>query len=167
MLTGRVAFAGETVSDTIAKIIERDPTGRPSLQQHPLAFDGSCSAALRRIRAALRDIAEARIAIDTIDDVLPGDADAAVARPALANTLAKSLPWVALACSRPVSLRGKCGGRRSRRKICLPTRSSHVSRTGRARKGRPDFARREVRRLPRRSRGSVRHLAQPGGHRGF
>ena len=44
MLTGRVAFAGETVSDSIAKILEREPdwSALPATTPHP--FDGSSRA---------------------------------------------------------------------------------------------------------------------------
>ena len=73
MLTGRVAFAGETVSDTIAKILEREPDWS--------ALPAPTPAPIRRLllrclakdpKQRLRDIGDVRIEIDAIDDVLPG-----------------------------------------------------------------------------------------------
>jgi Tol biopolymer transport system component len=98
MLTGRVAFAGETVSDTIAKIIERDPDWS--------ALPAPTPARIRRLllrclakdsKQRLRDIAEARIAIDTIDDVPLASSDVTAAPPTPAKSRTVWLPWVALA----------------------------------------------------------------------
>ena len=74
MLTGRVAFAGPTVTDTLGAILERDPdwTKLPS----------ATSAAVRRLlrrclekdcRVRLHDIADARLELD--DAALPGPTD--------------------------------------------------------------------------------------------
>jgi len=82
MLTGRLAFGGDTVSDMIAKIIERDPDWS--------ALPAATPARIRRLlvrcltkdsKQRLRDIAETRIAIDTIDDVLPGASGVTVVSP--------------------------------------------------------------------------------------
>jgi serine/threonine protein kinase/Tol biopolymer transport system component len=98
MLTGRLTFPGDTISDTIARILERDPDWS--------ALPAATPARIRRLlfrclakdsKLRLRDIAEARIVIDTIDDVLPGDADLPAARPVSANTDARWLPWALLA----------------------------------------------------------------------
>ena len=73
MLTGRVAFAGETVSDSIAKILEREPDWS--------ALPAATPAPIRRLllrclakdpKQRLRDIGDVRIEIDAIDEVLPG-----------------------------------------------------------------------------------------------
>jgi Tol biopolymer transport system component len=94
MLTGRLTFPGETVSDTIAKILEREPDWS--------ALPAATPTSIRRLlfrclakdpRQRLRDIGEARIEIDTIDELLPG---AAVAPPAPARIQRTWLPWVAL-----------------------------------------------------------------------
>ena len=66
MLTGRRAFAGETVSDTIAKILEREPdwtalpptAGRDCATAPPMPREGC--------RKRLRDIGDARIALDEV-----------------------------------------------------------------------------------------------------
>ncbi len=65
MLTGKQAFGGETVSDTIAKILEREP----DWTRLPAAMPGSIIRLIRRClekdaRQRLRDIGEARVAIE-------------------------------------------------------------------------------------------------------
>ena len=52
MLTGRVTFAGDTVSDTIGKILEREPDWSALPRRHRHPFDGSCSVVLPRIRSS-------------------------------------------------------------------------------------------------------------------
>ena len=82
MLTGRLTFAGDTVSDTIAKILEREPDWS--------ALPAATPARIRRLllrclakdpKQRLRDIGEVRIEIDAIDEVLPGASDVTVAAP--------------------------------------------------------------------------------------
>ena len=51
MLTGRVAFAGETISDTIAAILEREPNWTALPPRRHRTFGDCCSAASRRIRS--------------------------------------------------------------------------------------------------------------------
>ena len=97
MLTGRVAFAGETVSDTIGKILEREPDWA--------ALPPTTPAIIRRLlrrclakdpKQRLRDIGDVRIEIDTIDEALPGVSDVTRSPPAPAKTRTTWLPWVAL-----------------------------------------------------------------------
>src|SRR5262249_9910912 len=97
MLTGRVAFAGDTVSDTIGKILEREPDWS--------ALPASTPSAIRRLllrclvkdpKQRLRDIGDVRIEIDGVDEALPGS-DAAVAPAAPAWSRAMWLPWLAAA----------------------------------------------------------------------
>jgi serine/threonine protein kinase/Tol biopolymer transport system component len=73
MLAGRLAFAGETVSDTIARILEREPVWS--------ALPGTTPPAVRRLllrclmkdpKERLRDIGDARIEIGALDEILPG-----------------------------------------------------------------------------------------------
>ena len=73
MLTGRVTFAGDTVSDSIAKILEREPDWS--------ALPATTPASIRRLllrclakdpKKRLRDIGDVRIEIDAMDEVLPG-----------------------------------------------------------------------------------------------
>ena len=116
MLTGRVAFAGETVSDTIGKILEREP----DWSALPAATPATIRRLLRRCLAKdpkqrLRDIGDVRIEIDAIDEVLPGVSDVTVAPPAPAKTRATWLPWVAL-----VALAASVGVWEARRPVTTP-----------------------------------------------
>ena len=97
MLAGRVTFAGDTVSDSIAKILEREPDWS--------ALPAATPAPIRRLllrclakdpKQRLRDIGDARIEIAAIHEVLPAAPDVQGARAAPANAWLKWLPWVAL-----------------------------------------------------------------------
>ena len=96
MLTGRVAFAGDTVSDTIAKILEREPDWS--------ALPATTPAPIRRLllrclakdpKQRLRDIGEVRIEIDAIDEVPPAPRGARRRLPPR-GVRTTWLPWVAL-----------------------------------------------------------------------
>jgi Tol biopolymer transport system component len=96
MLTGRVTFAGETVSDSIAKILEREPEWS--------ALPATTPASIRRLllrclskdpKKRLRDIADVRIEIDAVEEVLPGSVLTPAAAPA-ASPVVRWLPWAAL-----------------------------------------------------------------------
>ena len=74
MLTGRVPFDGETVSDTIGKILEREPDWS--------ALPAATPAPIRRLllrcfakdpKQRLRDIGDVRIEIDAIDEAPAGN----------------------------------------------------------------------------------------------
>ncbi|HEX3302284.1 MAG TPA: protein kinase, partial [Thermomicrobiales bacterium] len=94
MLTGRVAFGGDTVSDSIAKILEREPDWS--------ALPATISAPVRRLlvrtlakdpKNRLRDIGEVRIQIDGLNEaagILDGPGPRSTARSAW-------LPWSAAA----------------------------------------------------------------------
>jgi Tol biopolymer transport system component len=97
MLTGHVAFAGETVSDTIGKILEREP----DWSALPAATPSAVQRLLRRCLAKdpkqrLRDIGDVRIELDAIDEQLAGGPDVTMTSPLPAKTRATWLPWVAL-----------------------------------------------------------------------
>jgi serine/threonine protein kinase len=82
LLTGRVTFAGDTVSDSIARILEREP----DWSALPVATPASVRRLLLRCLAKdpkkrLRDIGDVRIEIDAIDEVLPGPIAALARRP--------------------------------------------------------------------------------------
>jgi Tol biopolymer transport system component len=82
MLTGRVAFAGETTSDTIAKILERDPdwAGLPAVTPARIQqLLRRCLAKDQKQR--LRDIGDVRLEMDSADDalLLPSVSDATMA----------------------------------------------------------------------------------------
>ncbi len=66
MLTGRPAFAGETVSDTIATILEREPDWRRAARGTPPGAASACCARCleKDPKQRLRDIGDARIGLD-------------------------------------------------------------------------------------------------------
>jgi serine/threonine protein kinase/Tol biopolymer transport system component len=94
MLTGRVTFAGDTVSDTIAKILEREadwsalPAATPTHIRRLLL---RCLA--KDPKQRLRDIGDVRIEMDAIHELLPASEITA----APAGTNKTWLPWFALA----------------------------------------------------------------------
>jgi Tol biopolymer transport system component len=97
MLTGRPAFPGATVSDTIAKILEREPDWS--------ALPAATPAPVRRLllrclakhpRQRMRDIGDARIEIDAIDEALPGLSEPSTVPAAAVKARATWLAWVAL-----------------------------------------------------------------------
>ena len=93
MLTGRVAFSGDTISDSIAKILEREPdwSALPSTTPTPIRrLLLRCLA--KDSKQRLRDFGDIRIEIDAIDEVVPG-VPASV--PGVRRR-ATWLPWVAL-----------------------------------------------------------------------
>ncbi len=99
MLTGRVVFRGETVSDTIAAILQ----GEPDWAALPAATPRSIDRLLRRClekdsKRRLRDIGEARIEIDeTISRPAPPEAPAPQERDQPSRW--RALTFVALAAA--------------------------------------------------------------------
>ena len=73
VLSGRVAFAGDTVSDTIAKILEREPEWSALLVSAPPAIRRLVVRCLEKnSKGRLRDIGDARIELDAVGEELPG-----------------------------------------------------------------------------------------------
>jgi Tol biopolymer transport system component len=113
MLTGRVTFAGDTASDSMAKIFEREPDWS--------ALPATTPASIRRLlvrcltkdpKKRLRDIGEARIEIDAIDETAQ-DATGADAARARAASRAAWLPWVAAIAVSVVAIGTWAAARRS------------------------------------------------------
>jgi len=97
MLSGRPAFPGDTISDTIAKILEREPDWSALPATTPVPIRRLLRRCLAKDpRQRLRDIGDFRLELDAIDEPLPGALEAAVAPRAPATTRATWLPWVAL-----------------------------------------------------------------------
>ena len=139
MLTGRVPFDGETASDTIGRILEREPDWSALPAATPVAIRRLLLRCLvKDARQRLRDIGDARIEIDAIGDVLPGASESAQTH-GPATSRAAWLPWVAFATLAWVSACGRRGARRRRRKIRSRTRPSRGSRIGLAPRGAPRF----------------------------
>ena len=65
MLTGRVAFSGETFSDTIAKVLEREPDWHALPAQTPRGIRRLVQRCCEKDpKRRLRDIGDARLEID-------------------------------------------------------------------------------------------------------
>ncbi len=95
MLTGRVTFDGETASDSIAKILEREPDWSALPPATPVSIRRLLLRCLAKDpKKRLRDIGDVRIEIDAIEEVVPG-VPAAMPPPS-ATRLTRFLPWVAL-----------------------------------------------------------------------
>jgi len=83
MLTGRQLFTGDTVSDTLAGVLRADPDWHALPQETPARVRRLIERCLTRdVRQRLRDIGEARIALDSLssggaDPVTPAGAAAA------------------------------------------------------------------------------------------
>jgi Tol biopolymer transport system component len=97
MLTGRLTFPGDTLSDSIARILEREPDWS--------ALPATTPAPIRRLlhrclakdpKQRLRDIGDVRIEIDAIDEVLPGTSATTERVQPPARGPMTWLPWVAL-----------------------------------------------------------------------
>ena len=96
MLTGRHAFPGETMSDTIARILERDP----DWSRLPATTPPAVHRLLRRCLAKhpkqrMRDIGDVALELDTLDDAPP----APPGPPATVTPWARRrgwLPWAAV-----------------------------------------------------------------------
>ena len=138
MLTGRVAFAGETASDTIAKILEREPDWS--------ALPAATPARIRRLllrclakdpKQRLRDIGDVRIEMDAVDDALPGVSDETMARRSARAKRGRDVAAVGRArrARSRLSPCGRSGGRRLSRRVRWPTRSSPASPIGTGPKG--------------------------------
>jgi serine/threonine protein kinase/Tol biopolymer transport system component len=72
MITGRSAFAGETLSDTIAKILEREPDWRALTERAPPGVQRILRRCLEKDpKQRLRDVGEARIGLTRQDEEAP------------------------------------------------------------------------------------------------
>ena len=99
MLTGRPAFSGDTVSDTIARVIEREPDWRLLPEVTPVAIRRLLLRCLtKNPKRRLRDIGDARIEIELMDEALPAVAGAST--PTGSRDVPRTsrwAPWVAVA----------------------------------------------------------------------
>jgi serine/threonine protein kinase/Tol biopolymer transport system component len=91
MLTGRRAFAGETVSDTIACVLERDPDWSKLEAGPPPAVRRLLGRCLEKDpKQRLRDIGDARL---ELDDAWKAPDDSSVSAPARRSRV--NAPWMA------------------------------------------------------------------------
>ena len=109
MLTGRMAFSGETVTETLAAVM-RD---RPALEMLPADTPQAVRALIARCLARdpkqrLRDIGEARITLERViagqaDEMTPGVAAGAAATPRSTPAWRRLLPWTVAAAALAVA----------------------------------------------------------------
>jgi Tol biopolymer transport system component len=87
MLTGRTAFAGDTVSDTIARVLEREPDWTRLPKRTPAAVRRLLRRCLEKDpRQRLRDVGDARL---DLDEVVASGSETGVG-----PTLRDRLPWM-------------------------------------------------------------------------
>jgi len=94
MLTGQRAFAGQEITDVLAKVLERDA----DFDRLPPATPATIRTLLRRCltkdpKQRLRDIGEARVTIDDVIAGRPGDDAPKVAGVAASRIAPSWLPW--------------------------------------------------------------------------
>ncbi|HKV03999.1 MAG TPA: protein kinase [Candidatus Acidoferrales bacterium] len=93
MLTGQMAFCGESVTDTLAAVIRAEPDWSALPGATPLRVRVLLQRCLQKDpRQRLRDIGDARI---SLDEVLSGAPEAASSLAAVGPTFRRLLPWAA------------------------------------------------------------------------
>ena len=165
MLTGRAAFAGDTASDTIAKILEREPDWSALPSATPVAIRRLLFRCLiKDSKQRLRDVGDVRIEIDAINEVVPGVADVT------GSSGRQHLEDMAPVGRGRRACRAAAGDRvggaapdRDRKSTCdRAILAPHG--LGRRRGASGDLIGRQVRGLPCGPRGSIRSLGEPGWH---
>jgi serine/threonine-protein kinase len=91
MLTGKQAFTGETVTDTLASIIKEEPDWLLLPSNTPMRIRVLLQSCLQKDpKQRLRDIGDARI---SLDEVLSGAPEGVAMPPTAAPLLHRGLPW--------------------------------------------------------------------------
>ena len=136
MLTGRRAFEGETVSDSLAYVITKEPDWA--------ALPASVPSGLRRLlarcltkdpRMRLRDIGEARVAIDELGRIPSDEESPAAITPRSLPAWRRAVPWVVALVAQPrrrgrlAAFTDPCASARSTIQHSTPTRSITPDRT--------------------------------------
>jgi Tol biopolymer transport system component len=99
MLTGKQLYGGETVSDSLAAVITREPEWSALPANTPRRIRELLRRCLtKEVRSRLRDIGEARIALEEAiahpEEKLPGMPAESTSIPALQPAWRRALPWV-------------------------------------------------------------------------
>jgi len=93
MLTGKVTFRGETISDTIAAVLEREPNWRALPPETPAKIRDLLQRCLQKDSTRrLRDIGDARIEIEEAQ-AAPSVAEPAAATKSIRASWRGALPW--------------------------------------------------------------------------
>jgi len=105
MLTGKQAFTGETVTDTLASIIKEEPDLTKLPATTPMRVRVLLQRCLRKDpKQRLRDIGDARISLDEVLSGVPDLALAGRAEAAAVPLWGRTLPWAALAACLAIAL---------------------------------------------------------------
>ena len=97
MLTGRVAFAGNTVSDTIAKILEREPDWSALPAQTPEKVRDLLRRLLEKdSKKRLRDIGDARMELEEALEAPTATGGPATRVRGRIGSFARAIAWLAL-----------------------------------------------------------------------
>jgi serine/threonine-protein kinase len=119
MLAGRRAFAGETVADTLAKVIEREPEWPALPATTPAAIKGLLERCLvKNPRQRLQAIGDARLVLEeTIaslarpqSTVAPAPASVEPTRTSTGRSLGRILPWAVAGAALAVAALAIFGG---------------------------------------------------------
>ena len=98
MLTGKMAFSGETVTDTLAAVIRAEPDWTQLPGEMPARVGVLLQRCLQKDpKQRLRDIGDARINLDEVLSGAPEPFPSAVVAPVSAPLWRRALPW-AVAC---------------------------------------------------------------------
>ena len=97
MLTGTVAFAGETASDSIAKVLEREPDWSALPEETPTGIRRLLTRTITKDpKQRLRDIGDVRIELDAMEEASPKSSDVPAAGVGGAKHRTTWWPWVAV-----------------------------------------------------------------------
>jgi Tol biopolymer transport system component len=100
MLTGRQAFSGETVSDTLAAVLRAEPDWSLLPKDTPRAIVKMLHRCMEKDpRQRLRDIGEARITIENVERGVDVDEPVPVAVAAPSSSKRSWLPWAVAAAA--------------------------------------------------------------------
>jgi eukaryotic-like serine/threonine-protein kinase len=101
MLTGKVAFPGESVTDTLASIIKEEPNWKLLPATTPMRVRVLLQRCLQKDpRQRLRDIGDARI---SLDEVLSGAPEGAPSSGVITPIWRRALPWAIAATTAAVA----------------------------------------------------------------
>ncbi len=94
MLTGKMAFSGETVTDTLAAVVMKDPDWSPLPSATPARVRVLLQRCLQKDpKQRLRDIGDARISIEEVLSGAPETSPSAAAALASVPFWRRALPW--------------------------------------------------------------------------
>ncbi|MGB6198297.1 MAG: protein kinase [Candidatus Acidiferrales bacterium] len=98
MLTGKMAFSGESITETLAAVIREEPDWSLLPADTPPAIRGLLARCLKKdARQRLQSIGDARIAIEEVLSGAPGDSHASAAAGVRASLWRRTVPCIVAA----------------------------------------------------------------------